>query len=137
MSACQECGAEVHGQAKRCMGCHWAARPVVAWAYRLVKQAIKSGELADLKQAHVACADCGGRAVLWEHRDYLKPVDVEPVCKPCNVRRGPAVPCLPRLTGRLAVMSEQGRIGQQKAYQEAQQFIAKRAAEIAQERVAA
>jgi hypothetical protein len=36
------------------------------------------------------CVDCGKRATCWEHRDYGKPLDVEPTCHRCNLRRGPA-----------------------------------------------
>ena len=35
---------------------------------------------------------CGGMAEQWDHRDYNKPLDVEPVCRSCNMRRGPAKP---------------------------------------------
>jgi hypothetical protein len=37
-----------------------------------------------------ACADCGKPARDYEHRDYTKPLDVQPVCRSCNVKRGPA-----------------------------------------------
>ena|SRR5688572_3284758 len=36
------------------------------------------------------CADCGDKATMYEHRDYTKPLDVEPVCRSCNTARGPA-----------------------------------------------
>lgn len=34
------------------------------------------------------CFDCGSKATEYDHRDYSKPDQVEPVCKICNVRRG-------------------------------------------------
>lgn len=37
------------------------------------------------------CVDCGNRASVWDHRDYLKPLDVQPVCRPCNKSRGPGL----------------------------------------------
>lgn len=37
------------------------------------------------------CADCGGQATCYDHRDYRKPLDVTPVCSRCNIRRGSAV----------------------------------------------
>lgn len=37
-----------------------------------------------------ACVDCGTRATEYDHRDYSKPLMVEPVCRGCNARRGPA-----------------------------------------------
>ena len=35
------------------------------------------------------CFDCRKPAEVYDHRDYLKPYDVEPVCKVCNHKRGP------------------------------------------------
>lgn len=37
------------------------------------------------------CVDCGGHAIEYDHRDYDKPLQVDPVCRRCNLRRGPAV----------------------------------------------
>lgn len=37
------------------------------------------------------CADCGDKARYYDHRDYTKPMDVEPVCAGCNTRRGPGI----------------------------------------------
>lgn len=42
--------------------------------------------------AWCSCADCGKRAQHYDHRDYNKPYDVDPVCRSCNVRRGKAIP---------------------------------------------
>lgn len=36
------------------------------------------------------CVDCGKQAAVYDHRDYSKPLDVEPVCRSCNAKRGPA-----------------------------------------------
>ena len=38
----------------------------------------------------MACTDCGAHATQYDHRDYSKPFDVEPVCGSCNMRREPA-----------------------------------------------
>jgi uncharacterized OB-fold protein len=38
------------------------------------------------------CVDCGRTAECYDHRDYGRPLDVEPVCRACNVIRGPAKP---------------------------------------------
>ncbi len=40
----------------------------------------------------VLCVDCGVQATEYDHRDYFKPLDVVPVCHPCNIKRGPAYP---------------------------------------------
>lgn len=37
------------------------------------------------------CVDCGSRATEYEHRDYTKPLDIEPVCRSCNHKRGIAL----------------------------------------------
>lgn len=42
----------------------------------------------------LTCADCGMPAHAFEHRDYFRPLDVEPVCSRCNSRRGPAITLL-------------------------------------------
>lgn len=42
-----------------------------------------------------ACVDCGRPAEQYDHRDYARPLDVEPVCRSCNVMRGSAQPINP------------------------------------------
>jgi hypothetical protein len=60
-------------------------------AAQIVCRAIKSGALKSLKDNSVLCVDCGLKpASQYEHRDYAKPLDVEPVCQRCNLKRGPA-----------------------------------------------
>ena len=46
----------------------------------------------DLQKVYVKCMDCDKRATCWDHRDYLKPDDIDPVCHSCNWKRGPAKP---------------------------------------------
>lgn len=36
------------------------------------------------------CVDCGGRATEYDHRNYDEPLNVSPVCRGCNARRGSA-----------------------------------------------
>lgn len=38
----------------------------------------------------LACVDCGNPATIWEHRSYETPLEVEPCCRSCNVKRGHA-----------------------------------------------
>lgn len=38
------------------------------------------------------CVDCGKPATCYDHRSYYKPLEVEPVCKKCNSKRGQAYP---------------------------------------------
>lgn len=49
----------------------------------------------------VACADCGGVATEYEHRDYARPYDVEPTCRSCNLRRGSAAAPQPKQFARI------------------------------------
>lgn len=55
-----------------------------------VSKAKASGELAPLDGQ--LCADCARPAQCYDHRDYSRPLDVEPVCFSCNVIRGHAKP---------------------------------------------
>lgn len=59
-------------------------------AQSAVAGARRRGELADPRT--LACADCGGIATEYDHRDYGEPLKVEAVCRGCNARRGKAIP---------------------------------------------
>lgn len=59
-------------------------------AWKLTKREIREGRMPP--PTACKCADCGEPAYCYDHRDYRKPIDVEPVCRACNVRRGPALP---------------------------------------------
>lgn len=37
------------------------------------------------------CVDCAAPAIEYDHRDYSKPLQVEPVCRRCNLARGSAM----------------------------------------------
>jgi hypothetical protein len=59
----------------------------------------RSGISAGFMNSHFArkplgikCTDCEALALSYDHRDYLLPLKVEPVCLSCNARRGPAWP---------------------------------------------
>lgn len=54
-----------------------------------VLKAVRAGDLPHVST--LACADCGAPAKQYDHRDYSKPLEVDPVCIPCNYRRGPAL----------------------------------------------
>lgn len=56
-------------------------------AHALVAKAIREGSLPKL-DGSVKCADCGGIATDYDHRDYDKPLEVVAVCKSCNCKRG-------------------------------------------------
>lgn len=55
----------------------------------------KAGYTARAKLGSAAgrkCVDCGRPADRWDHRDYRKPLEVEPVCRSCNWYRARALP---------------------------------------------
>lgn len=42
------------------------------------------------RPARYRCVDCAIPAAQYDHRDYSKPLDVAPVCRSCNRKRGSA-----------------------------------------------
>lgn len=100
MMTCHECGEQFRNGSndKRCKSCLVAYDVVAISARNAVTRAMIRGDLPRLRDANIPCVDCGKRANRYDHRDYLKPLDVEPVCHGCNLRRGPALPCLSRLS---------------------------------------
>jgi len=50
--------------------------------------------LPDLRYREVKCTDCDNKAQVYDHREYSKPLEVDPVCKSCNMKRGPAIEVL-------------------------------------------
>ena len=59
-------------------------------AHQVIAREVKAGRLPPAKSR--ICVDCGSPASCYEHRNYLKPLEVEPVCRRCNCRRGPGYP---------------------------------------------
>ena len=80
-------------------------------AYTRVYRAVHNGHLPKL-DGTIPCVDCEAPATKYDHRNYLKPLQVDPVCNSCNLKRGPGLnkisspptrPCLvckKPLTGR-------------------------------------
>lgn len=92
--ACIDCGKDYranHHTHLRCQGCRTTGptQRMRERAHSLVAGAVRRGELPNLKACDVQCVDCGERAVCYEHRDYGRPLAVDPVCKRCDKRRGP------------------------------------------------
>lgn len=78
----------------RCAACRSAAgesesQRLQRAAHAAVANAIRTGLLPH--PSACGCVDCGNGAAQYDHRDYSKPLDVQPVCRSCNVRRGPAI----------------------------------------------
>lgn len=59
-------------------------------ASRLVNKMVRKGLLDSPRK--FSCVDCGRQACDYDHRDYNKPLEVFPVCRPCNAKRGAAIP---------------------------------------------
>lgn len=55
-------------------------------AHAFTRVAIANGFLVDPRTCK--CTDCQKQAECYDHRDYSKPMLVEPVCKRCNSSRG-------------------------------------------------
>lgn len=102
MTVCGECGADMSGRhfyKNVCLPCYdraygkayRAKYPNVIKAQNAVWTAVWQGKLPNLRWEYVACVDCGKRAQHWDHRDYLKPLEVDPVCASCNKKRGPGL----------------------------------------------
>lgn len=58
---------------------------------KVTKYAVKVGFLPP--PTEFDCQDCGRvKAECYDHRDYNKPLDVDPVCLRCNSSRGRGIP---------------------------------------------
>ena len=84
---CRECTA---ARATRRATQFQRAKPLAKKAIVAVNKAIKEGLLEP--PSKYICLDCGGKAEVYDHRNYHKPLNVEPVCRSCNSFRGPATP---------------------------------------------
>jgi hypothetical protein len=78
---------------KMCYRCSsdmaWFRHPYQRNAMLAVRAAIARGDLPPASRFF--CTDCSKPATCYDHRDYSKPLAVDPVCSGCNSRRGPAV----------------------------------------------
>jgi hypothetical protein len=95
ITLCRFCKNEIIGRdsrAKVCFPCliDSPKRTGASAAINAVQKAIKKGLLAPVKT--LLCVDCNRNAECYDHRDYNKPLDVVPVCRKCNYRRGSAIP---------------------------------------------
>jgi hypothetical protein len=97
---CRDCSAPIRNlvmgvprrPAVRCDPCgrvrHEFRRSIQGAATAEVGKAVRAGLMK--RAAELTCIDCGARAEHYDHRDYTKPLAVEPVCRKCNFARGPA-----------------------------------------------
>ena len=88
---CERCGqltAFRGGIYPICTDCRVEIQAVRATAASAVRKAVNIGMLKPAKDC--VCVDCGSSAKHYDHRDYSKPLTVEPVCQSCNAKRGMA-----------------------------------------------
>lgn len=77
------------GRKSYCAQCTGTKVVLQMAAYKAVRQAISKGRLPIPWTQK--CVDCGNTARIFDHRNYDRPLEVEPVCTICNQRRGPAI----------------------------------------------
>jgi len=101
---CRMCGEYMRRErgAKTCFPCaadrvNTAYKPygVRLRAAKELARAINNKSIPALSNGDILCVDCGETATCYDHRDYTRPLEVEPVCKGCNNRRGTAKGFIP------------------------------------------
>lgn len=87
---CIACGRteESSSQLNLCWPCNAKHRRDAAAASSVVGKAVHAGQMLPARMH--ACSDCGRPASHYDHRDYTKPLLVDPVCPICNAKRGRA-----------------------------------------------
>ena len=60
-------------------------KPVEYKARQIIRAAVTRGDLP--RVATCDCIDCGIQAVDYHHEDYSKPLEVEPLCRMCHIKR--------------------------------------------------
>lgn len=109
MNTCAECGLDIASRGHNAIYCVPCVRKrertqrsektlYQSLATSFVTVAIRHGDLPKL-DGSIACVDCGNPAAEYDHRDYRQPLDVQPVCRSCNQKRGPGKHKDPRETG--------------------------------------
>ena len=86
---CRECGSiafRAMPNFATCLPCGQKRESVMRQAHLAVRRAVIAGTLP--RPDSLYCIDCGGFATMYDHRDYLRQLDVEPVCRSCNTKRG-------------------------------------------------
>ena len=78
-----------HGSRNVCTTCLPFTKQIQDEVHKIVQNRMRRGLLGP--PTLFECADCGKPAFYWEHREYAFPTIVEPVCRACNIKRGPAI----------------------------------------------
>lgn len=76
-------------------------KPLAKRAHKMIQYRIAVGAMQPASA--FPCADCGKPSTDYDHRDYTKPLEVEPTCRSCNLLRGPAFPYISNLESELKV----------------------------------
>src|SRR5690242_4231045 len=88
---CNCCDIEFNAFGPRNYYCSYCAMRVQKIGVQCVAKVQKEIRHGRMKKATAfQCVDCGERAEVYDHRDYRKPLEVEPLCTACNLRRPPA-----------------------------------------------
>lgn len=89
---CVVCGRSVYSRKYKTAYCSITCSTAInRYRHRVIAKVhaqIRSGAIP--RASDLVCVDCGKQAFDYDHRSYLKPLDVEPVCRSCNQKRGPA-----------------------------------------------
>lgn len=82
MIVCEACGHRdsTRNDGRFCRGCQRFKSAVV----NQVGYAIKKGIIQ--RASCFECVRCGKQAKEYDHRDYAKPMDIQPMCRSCNKR---------------------------------------------------
>jgi len=83
---CVVCGVS-QNRGTLCYRCYLARGKKQSRAQRATRKAVFEGKLP--VPSTLQCADCKAPAHVYDHLSYDDPLAVEPVCRSCNVRRGP------------------------------------------------
>ena len=93
---CKECAIDISSMGNRALFCRSCSmnrmnirvnKSKQYGSYAIVKVAVECGILPKLTES-TKCVDCGEKATVYEHRDYMKPLDIDFTCQSCNVKRG-------------------------------------------------
>lgn len=87
---CIDCGS-AHDRtncAWRCGPCTSAVMRIRNEAKRRLNAEIQAGRMPRARELY--CHDCERPALDYDHRDYSQPLKVTPLCRSCNLMRGPA-----------------------------------------------
>ena len=71
-----------------CQDCSFRITKLRSLGIALVFKAVRLGIIP--RASTLTCVDCARPAREYDHRDYFKPLEVQPVCSRCNLKRGPA-----------------------------------------------